>query len=559
MRALLSVSDKTGIVELAKRLTELGWEIVASGGTSEALLRAGISHLSVEEVTGAAEFLNGRVKTLHPAIHGAILADRSNQAHVQELVDRGITPIDLVVCNLYPFRSAPSIEMIDIGGPTMLRAAAKNYQHVAVVVNPEDYGWLIEELAGQGLSEDARRQLARAAFAHTAAYDAAIVSWFDNGGAGGESLLLPPTIHLSLERAKGSLRYGENPHQQGAVYKVQGSTGWWESVVQLAGKEMSYLNYFDAEAAWRLVWELTASRTLMEGTLEQEGDMAPSPAVAVIIKHANAAGTGVAVDLSTAYRRALECDPISAFGGVVALNGPVTASVAEAVVEGPQADVIVAPSFDAAAVSRLASKRKATRLIEAATPYPFTIGQEHTSKGISLRDDSAADRTSHAGHSTSALLPGGARLGYRSIDGGFLVQELDSYKSKRSSWTVSTKLSPTREQWQDLELAWMVCARTTSNAIVIARDGQTVGVGAGQQSRVEAAEIAVKKAAGRALGGVAASDAFFPFSDGLLVLADAGVRAVIQPGGSIRDAEVVAAADERGIAMVMTHERHFRH
>ncbi|MCL6094955.1 MAG: bifunctional phosphoribosylaminoimidazolecarboxamide formyltransferase/IMP cyclohydrolase [Actinobacteria bacterium] len=554
MRALLSVSDKTGITELAKRLTELGWEIVASGGTSEVLLRAGIPHLTVEEVTGAAEFLDGRVKTLHPVIHGAILADRSNQAHLEELAHRGITPIDLVVCNLYPFRAEPSIEMIDIGGPTMLRAAAKNYLHVAVVVNPDDYGWLLEELARGGLSEDTRRRLARAAYAHTAAYDAAIVSWFDSGGAGGEGLLLPPTIHLALEKTKGTLRYGENPHQQGALYKIQGTTGWWESVVQLAGKEMSYLNYFDAEAAWRLVWELTYSLALMEGPLEQGEGMAQSPAVAVIIKHANAAGTGVAEDLATAYRRALECDPISAFGGVVALNRSVTPPVAEAIVEGPQADVIVAPSFDAASVDRLVSKRKATRLVEATIPYPIGIDQ-----GSYLEGNNPSVVVPSGVSSSFALLPGGGRLGYRSIDGGFLVQELDSYKSKRASWTVATKLSPTKEQWKDLELAWMVCARTTSNAIVIARDGQTVGVGAGQQSRVEAAEIAVKKAASRAVGGVAASDAFFPFSDGLLVLAEAGVRAVIQPGGSVRDAEVIAAADERGVAMVMTHERHFRH
>jgi phosphoribosylaminoimidazolecarboxamide formyltransferase/IMP cyclohydrolase len=506
MRALISVYDKTGLTELASGLVGLGWEIVASGNTARALADASVAHQEVAAVTGAPEMLGGRVKTLHPTIAGGILADRSKPEHLADLAAQGIDPIDLVVCNLYPFSSDPSIELIDVGGPTMVRAAAKNHAHVGVIVDPAEYGPVLEELRGAGsLSHDTRRRLARAAFAHTAAYDAAIVEWFDAQGAGGSPDLLPPTLHLALRRA-GELRYGENPHQVGARYRVEGKPSWWDGVVQHGGTALSYLNLFDADAAWRLVQELSGGA----GT-----------AVA-IIKHANPCGVAVAGDLAEAYRLALACDPVSAFGGVVALGGPCTEAVARTVAEGPQADVIVAPAWEPAAVDVLVARRKATRLLEA---------PPHT----------------------------GAKLELRSLGGSYLVQDADRFDTTRSEWQVATKAAPTAAQWRDLELAWRVCARTSSNAIVVVAGGQAVGIGAGQQSRVEAAEIAVRKAGERAAGAVAASDAFFPFRDGIDVLASAGVAAVIQPGGSVRDGEMAAAADEHAMAMVLTGERHFRH
>jgi phosphoribosylaminoimidazolecarboxamide formyltransferase / IMP cyclohydrolase len=518
-RALLSVYDKTGLVDLARGLEALGWELVASGNTAAALADAGIAHRQVADVTGAPEMLGGRVKTLHPAIHGGILADRSVPGHLEDLERQSIGLIDLVVCNLYPFSSDPSVEMIDVGGPTMVRAAAKNFAHVGVVVDPAEYGTVLDELRAQGrLSPDTRRRLATTAFAHTAAYDAAVTAWMRAGGADADSTqaasreeadALPERLVIELERAGGLLRYGENPHQHGARYRWAGQTTWWDGVVQHAGTALSYLNLFDADAAWRLVAELA-------------GNVVGASCAVAIIKHANPCGAAVAPDLADAYRLALECDPVSAFGGVVALSGPCTEAVAKVVAEGPQADVVLAPSWDPAAVDVLRARRKATRLLEA-PPYS------------------------------------GSSLEVRSLGGGMLVQEPDRLVTGRSAWTVPTKAVPTEEQWRDVELAWLVCARTSSNAIVVAAGGQALGVGAGQQSRVEAASIAVAKAGERARGGAAASDAFFPFRDGLDVLARAGVAAVIQPGGSVRDDEVVAAADEHGIAMVLTGERHFRH
>jgi phosphoribosylaminoimidazolecarboxamide formyltransferase/IMP cyclohydrolase len=507
VKALISVYDKTGIVEFARGLLKLGVELLASGGTAQVLADAGLAHREVADVTRAPEMLGGRVKTLHPAIHGGILADRSKPEHLADLDAQGIAPIDLVVCNLYPFRSHPSIELIDVGGPTMVRAAAKNHAHVGIIVDPTDYPVVLEELqeAG-GLSAETRLRLARAAFAHSAAYDAAIVAWFDSGGAGGQAELLPASLHLTLQRAE-ELRYGENPHQRGARYRVDGQATWWDQVTQHAGTALSYLNLFDTEAAWRLVHELPGSN---------------GEAGVAIIKHANPCGAAVAEDLAAAYDRALACDPISAFGGVVALGGRCTEEVARAVAEGPQADVIVAGEFDPAALDVLIARRKATRLLSAPAPTP-------------------------------------SPLEIRSLGGGMLVQGADVFQRDRGDWQVPTKETPTDAEWRQIELAWRVCGRTSSNAIVVVADGQAIGVGAGQQSRVEAAEIAVRKAGERAVGGAAASDAFFPFRDGLDVLAAAGVRAVIQPGGSMRDAEVVAAADEHGIAMVLTGERHFRH
>lgn len=500
MRALLSVHDKTGLEDLARGLATLGWTLVASGNTARALEEAGIPTTQVAEVTGSPEMLGGRVKTLHPRIHGGILADRAVPGHMADLEAQGIEPIDLVVCNLYPFTSQPSVEMIDVGGPTMVRAAAKNFAHVGVVTSPADYETVLDELKAQGsLSEETRRRLARAAFAHTAAYDAAIVAWLD-----GEDPL-PPTLHLTLERAD-VLRYGENPHQQGARYRTGPS--WWDGVVQHGGTALSYLNIFDGDAAWRLVHELS--------------DDAGGRAAVAIVKHANPCGAAVADDLGTAYERALACDPLSAFGGIVAIAGEVDDSLAEAVAAGPQADVIIAGAYTPGAVDRLVARRKATRLLAAAPPEPLT----------------RAVRT--MGHAA-------------------LVQGPDELVADRNDWRVVTSRRPTPAEWEDLVMAWRVCARTTSNAIAVVTGGQAVGVGAGQQSRVVAAELAVTKAGDRARGGAGASDAFFPFPDGLLVLARAGVSAVVQPGGSVRDAEVVAAAEEAGVAMVVTGERHFRH
>jgi phosphoribosylaminoimidazolecarboxamide formyltransferase/IMP cyclohydrolase len=495
----LSVYDKEGLVDLAQGLSDLGWELVASGNTSATLTEAGIAHLEVAEVTGSPEMLGGRVKTLHPKIHGGILADRSKPEHRDDLATNGIEAIDLVVSNLYPFSSDPSIELIDIGGPAMVRASAKNHEHVGIVTSPADYPVVLDELRASGsLSAATRRRLARAAFAHTAAYDAAIVAWLDAGGPtpvaqldGATSAdveeselssVLPPTLHLTLERTE-VLRYGGNP--------------------------LSYLNLFDGDAAWRLVHELAA-------------DAGDGQAAVAIIKHANPCGAAVAGDLVTAYERALECDVQSAFGGVVAIGGDVTAEVADAIAAGPQADVIIAASYTPEALEKLTSRRKATRMLSGPAP-------EQAVRQL------------------------------RSLGSSVLVQDIDAFLSPRSEWRAVTKRAPSEDEWRDLVLAWRVCGRTTSNAIAVVTAGQAVGVGAGQQSRVVAAEIAVQKAGERAKGGAGASDAFFPFPDGLLVLADAGVTAVVQPGGSVKDEEVIAAADGAGLAMVMTGERHFRH
>jgi phosphoribosylaminoimidazolecarboxamide formyltransferase/IMP cyclohydrolase len=533
VRALLSVYDKTGLVEFARGLSRLGWELVSSGGTASALAEAGIACTPVEEVTGSPEMLGGRVKTLHPAIHGGILADRDRPEHLADLLAQNIAAIGLVVCNLYPFTSKPSIEMIDIGGPTMVRAAAKNHAHVGVVVDPGEYAGVLAELSRDGLlSHDTRRRLARAAFAHTAAYDAAIVSWFDQGAASA----LPATLDLRLERTGDQLRYGENPHQQGARYRQAGVHSWWDDVVQHAGLPLSYLNLFDASAAWELVHDLGPSGPLSgdlgpSGPLSGDlglgpsgplsGEHGPEAAVA-IIKHANPCGAAVAGDLATAYRLAYECDEKSAFGGIVALNRPVDEATARAMVGAAQADVVIAPGYAPGTLEALVAKRKNTRLLQAPPPVPD-------------------------------------RLHVRQISGGFLVQEPYRFAATRADWRVVTRLAPTDEQWADTELAWKLAGYTKSNAVVLVAGGQAVGIGAGQQSRVDAGEIAARKAAGRGKGGACATDAFYPFRDGLEVAAAAGVGVVIQPGGAMRDRELIAAADELGIAMVLTGERQFRH
>jgi phosphoribosylaminoimidazolecarboxamide formyltransferase/IMP cyclohydrolase len=498
VRALLSVYDKSGIVDLGTGLHDLGWELVSSSNTARALREARLPVTEVADVTGVAEMLGHRVVTLHPNIHGGLLADLDNPEHVADLERHGIRPIGLVVSNLYPFVERPDVETIDIGGPAMVRAAAKNHAHVAVVVDPADYGAVLGELRRSGeISVDTRRALARKAFAHTSAYDAAISEWLGDDADDA----LPATLSLTLDRVQ-ELRYGENPHQVGARYRFRGLRSWWDDAVQHGGKELSYLNLFDAEAAWRLVHQL-----------------GERPA-AVVVKHANPCGVAIADDITSAYVAAHECDPVSAFGGIVALNRPVPDSLAQALAP-VFTEVVVAPSYDDDALATLTAKKNLRVL--------------------------------------SAPLPGGRSLDFRSIDHGLLVQSADTVSLDRAAWRVVTKVAPTEEQWSDLELAWLVCAAVSSNAIVLVGNERAVGIGAGQQNRVDSARIAATRAAGRAVGGACASDAYFPFRDGLDAAADAGVAAVIQPGGSIRDEEVIAAADEHGLAMVLTGERHFRH
>jgi phosphoribosylaminoimidazolecarboxamide formyltransferase/IMP cyclohydrolase len=507
MRVLLSVYDKTGLEAFAQGLVELGHELVASGGTATALANAGIAHRSVESVTEAPEMLDGRVKTLHPRLHGGILADLDKPEHVEAIAAHGIEPIGLVVCNLYPFTSKPSIELIDIGGPSMVRAAAKNRAHAGVIVDPADYEPVLAELREHGaLSPGLRRRLGAAAFAHTASYDAAISNWFAEAEAEGEKASLPATFHLALEWAQ-PLRYGENPHQAGARYREVGRRGWLDGVEQHSGKELSYLNLYDADAAWRIAHQLA-----------DLGQVA-----AVVVKHANPCGAAVADDAVTAYERAFACDPMSAFGGIVALSAPVTEAVADSLVANAQADVIIAPSFEPAALEKIVARRKATRTL-------------------------------------SAPAPDGDRFHLRQLSGGsWLLQQPYVFAAARDSWRVVTKAQPSEANWRELELAWRVCSWVKSNAIVLAADGMAVGIGGGQQNRVTPGEIAVARADGRAKGGAAASDAFFPFRDGLDAVAAAGIAAVIQPGGSVSDEKVIAAADEHGLVMVFTGERQFQH
>jgi len=495
-RALLSVYDKTGITAFADALVTLGWEIISSGGTAQELLNANIPVTEVSEITQSPEILDGRVKTLHPLIYGGILADRSNPSHLADLEKHGITPIDLVVSNLYPFSSDPGIELIDIGGPTMVRAAAKNHIHVGVIVEPTDYDSVLEEIKTQGtLSIETRSYLAHKAFMHTASYDHEISGWLNKN-----SQELPELLHFELKEAE-TLRYGENPHQKGSRYRTEKSS-WWDTAVMHGGKEMSYLNVLDTDTAWRLVH-----------------DLGEEPCAA-IIKHANPCGVAIGIDIASAYQRAHECDPVSAFGGIVALNREVTEEMAQQLGE-IFTEVLIAPGFQPEALSLLMEKKN-LRIFEAEKP-------ERAIKEI------------------------------RSIGNGFLVQTTDTLQINRDEWEVVTSRNPTEDEWLDLEFAWKIAAKVTSNTIVLVKDLQAVGIGAGQQNRRDAGHIASTKAAGRAIGGVCASDAFFPFQDGLDAVIEAGVTSVIQPGGSIRDDEVIEAAEKSGIAMVITKERHFRH
>ena len=498
-RALISVSDKTGLAELGHRLHAAGVEIVSSGGTAGALRDAGVPVRPITDVTGSPEMLGGRVKTLHPTVHGGILADLGNGEHVADLETRRIEPIQLVVVNLYPFEAtvagdatpAEAIEQIDIGGPAMIRAAAKNHAWVAVVVSPDRYDEVASAVEAGGTTGDLRADLAREAFFLTAAYDAAIVNWFERDGA--DRLVLP------MEKVSG-LRYGENPHQPAAVYTSVGGEGWWLRAEQVQGKEMSFNNYADAEAAWRLVDDLP-------------------PGSAVILKHMNACGAATGDSAAEAFGKAWECDPLSAFGGVVGLNQPLDGDTA-AVVAPRFVEVVVAPAITDEA-RELLGRKKNLRILVAPPPS----------------DDD---------------------LDVRGIDGGLLVQKRDAVAAAPDEWDAQGR-APTPAEIDDLALAWVVAAHAKSNAIVLVRDGAAIGIGAGDQSRVGAAERALAKAGDRAAGSVCASDGFFPFRDGIDVLAAAGVTAVVEPGGSVRDDEVVDAATEAGMAIMFTHRRHFRH
>jgi len=503
-RALVSVSDRAGLVEFCRGLVEMGVALIATDSTGRHLAEAGVPSTPVAEITGSPEMLDGRVKTLHPRIHGGILANRDEPEHMRQLAEAGIEPIDLVVVNLYPFREAAAkmlpwpeiVEQIDIGGPSLVRAAAKNHTGVAIVVDPARYGDVLAELREHGgLGAGTRRRLAAEAFAQTAAYDAAIAMWMARDEP------LPPRFSLALERVM-ELRYGENPHQSGALYAAEYSgPGSLARGVQLQGKELSFNNLLDLDAAW-----------LAANDFEE-----PS---CVIVKHAIPCGVAIGRTDGEAYERALDSDRVSAFGGVVAFNHEVSEAAARAMAE-VFTECVVAPGFSPGARAVFGEKKNLRLLQVDGRPAPFYSG--------------------------------------RWITGGLLLQTADAASEGRDAWRVVTKMQPAEEQWTDLAFAWRACKHVRSNAIVFATGGATVGIGGGQTSRVDAVEIAARKAGDRAKGAVMASDAFFPFRDGLDAGAAAGIAAVIQPGGSVRDDEVIAAADEHGIAMVFTGVRHFRH
>lgn len=496
-RALLSVYDKTGVVELASALHGLGWELLSSGGTAKVIADAGIPVVDVAEITGFPAILGHRVVTLHPAIHGALLADTNNPEHLADMATHGIEPIALAVVNLYPFSSQPSIELIDVGGPAMVRAAAKNFEHVAVITNPSQYTSLVAQISEHGeVPLTQRKQLAAQAFAMTAAYDMQVAQWM----LANDQQELPETLSLHLVREE-SLRYGENPHQRGARYRVLGQQSWWSSTTQHGGKEMSYLNVLDAEAAWNLVWRFER------------------PCV-VIVKHAIPCGLAIANTIEEAYHNALACDPTSAFGGIVAINRCVTDDVAQQL-GTVFTEVVVAPQYEPQALKTLQQKKN-LRILEGSRP---TMQVHHI----------------------------------RSVQGGALVQDHDDIVHDVASWRVMSKAQPSPQQLEDALVAWTTCAAVTSNAIVIAKGGCAIGIGGGQQNRIDAARLACQRAGDNARGGVAASDAFFPFRDGPDLLAGHGIAVIVQPGGSQRDDESIASADEHGIVLLFTDKRHFKH
>ena len=519
-RALLSVYRKDGVVDLARGLVSRGFEIVSTGGTAEELRRAGVAVVEVAKATGFPEILGGRVKTLHPILHAGILARRDLVADQQALAAHGIAPVDVVVVNLYPFEDkvakgaafAEALEHIDVGGPSLVRAAAKNFQHVAVLVDPADYGLLLEQLDRTGGIDAATRlYFTQKAFRHTARYEAAIAAYFsqveakDGGyGVAESDDVFPYRLSLSFEKVQ-DLRYGENPHQRGAFYSDLGSTLYSVAAARkLQGKELSFNNILDLDAAWRLVTDLD------------------EPAC-VIVKHMNPCGVGLGAGTLEAYERAWECDPVSAFGSILAFNRRVDAATARRIA-AVFVEAVIAPGFEADAKKALAQKQ-GLRVMDMDTTGI------HRVTGFDLRR----------------------------VMGGLLAQEWDLHQLDRSKCEVVSKRKPTEAEWKALLLAWTVVKHVKSNAIVFASPVQTVGVGAGQMSRVDAARFAALKAKLPLAGSVAASDAFFPFRDGLDEIAKAGATAIIQPGGSVKDEEVIAAADEHKLAMVFTGVRHFRH
>jgi phosphoribosylaminoimidazolecarboxamide formyltransferase / IMP cyclohydrolase len=516
-RAILSVTDKTGLVDFARQLSSLGVELISTGGTAKLLRDSGIAVKDISELTGFPEMLDGRVKTLHPKVHGGILHRRENPAHVAAVGEHGIQPIDMVVVNLYAFEKTAAkpgvafeelIENIDIGGPSMIRSAAKNFHDVAVVTSPADYQAIAEELSrAQGaLSLETKWRLAQKAFATTAAYDSAIASTLEGipdikNPQLSASEAFPSTLRLSFQKTL-DLRYGENPHQKAAMYS-DGSGAGVANARQLQGKELSYNNIVDLQAAWDLAQEFDPN----------------AAAVCAIIKHTNPAGTATGKTLAEAYKRALECDPVSAFGGVIGVNRPIDGEAAEEM-HKLFLEVIAAPGFSEDAKVKFATKKN-LRLVEVtAAPQKWIL---------------------------------------KNVSGGILLQDNDVRPLQDIDLKVVTQRAPTPEETRALLFAWKVCKHVKSNAIVYARDGQTVGVGAGQMSRVDSAKIGAMKAQLPLKGTVAASDAFFPFPDGVEEIAKAGATAIIQPGGSQRDPEVIVAADRLGLAMLFTGVRHFRH
>ena len=533
-RALLSVTDKTGLVEFARALAGHGVELVSTGGTARALREAGLTVRDISDLTGFPEMLDGRVKTLHPKVHGGILHVRGNAEHVAAVEAHAIEPIDMVVVNLYAFEKTAGkpgatfsdiIENIDIGGPTLVRSAAKNFEDVAIVTSVADYAAIAEELAANagGLGRATRWRLARAAFAVTAAYDAGIATTLESivepvpqgVPAIFDDDAMPEAIRVIAER-KAVLRYGENPHQKAALY-LDGSGRGVAAAKQLQGKELSYNNIVDLDACWELVGEFDAAKD----------------AAVAIIKHTNPCGAATGASVVEAYKRALEADPVSAFGGVIGTNREVDGAAAEEIAK-LFVEAIVAPSFTAEAVARFAAKKN-LRLLEIA---PGRAGSGEGGAGKPVRT-------------------------LKQVSGGFLMQDADRYRMVEADLHVVTERAPSAEEMRALKFAWSVCKHVKSNAIVYARfddgHGQTVGIGAGQMSRVDAARFGAMKAVLPLAGTVAASDAFFPFPDGLEAVAEAGATAAIQPGGSVRDAEVIEAANRLGVAMVFTGIRHFRH
>ncbi|NUT42937.1 MAG: bifunctional phosphoribosylaminoimidazolecarboxamide formyltransferase/IMP cyclohydrolase [Thermoactinospora sp.] len=508
-RALIAVYDKSGLEELARALDAAGVEIVSTGGTAAAIASYGIPVTKVEQLTGFPECLDGRVKTLHPRVHAGLLADMTKPHHVAQLEELEVEPFQLVAVNLYPFRETVAsgaadeavVEQIDIGGPAMIRAAAKNHATCAVVVDPSGYDEVVKALGEGGFTQHERRRLAGRAYAHTAAYDVAVASWFGNVYATEQDSW--PAFMGATWELDSSLRYGENPHQKAALYTS--GQGGLAGAEQLHGKEMSFNNYLDTDAAWRAAWDFS------------------EPAVA-IIKHQNPCGIAVGADVADAHRKALACDPVSAYGGVVAVNGTVTAELARQLTEG-FTEVLVAPAYDDEALQILKERWKNLRIL-----------------------------LCPQGPSNSAE--------FRRIDGGLLVQSadrIDAPGDSAAAWELKAGAAASPELLKDLEFAWCASRSVKSNAILLAADGATVGVGMGQVNRVDSCKLAVMRAGERAAGSVAASDAFFPFADGPEVLIAGGIKAIVEPGGSIRDEEVIEACEKAGVTLYFTGTRHFFH